>query len=790
MSNRASYLLWTALLVLLFVRCSPSRHLATGERVLYDNTINVVNADSSTLIPEVASLTPKASPYILQSPNTRFLGIKRLRIPLFFYNLSSPTDSTFINNYLRRIGEPPVVYDVARARRSAMQLQAFYASKGCFNATATFDTTAISDHEISIAYHVKVSPRYRIAEVVYHAQTDAVTALLSRWRNDMPLKEDTYYDQDNLIDTRNLIVERLRNEGYYAAQHEGIRFVVDTTYSSSHLSVDVYVADSNWRIYHLNNIFIYPNSTADLLQGRTVADTQIYTYPMRSRTIDFLFVHDKPMSIRPQTISRAMLLFPGMTYRPRFVSNTYNSLLNLHNFRYINIDFSPSPTSTDSLPLLDAHVRLINANQQKISLSLELTNASPLTATDSGNFWTNGNLGIETSLEYRHKNIFGGAEQLKVKGSVLMELPKLLFRRAQNTDEANFSALEASLETTLDMPIFLLPLAKSIVWQSVRPHTLVSLNGSYQYHPYFQRLQEGVSFGYSWSSKLTHNHQWLPIEFSYVRVYDIDDAFAQRLRRASDLRLAYQYSSHFIMDARYDYTFTNQQIGVRHNFTSLHLSVETAGNLLSGISSLVSGNKDENGVRQLFNVPYAQYVRLGADASRHIYHGNRSDFVARAIIGIGMPYSNSVAMPYEKSFYGGGPTTMRAWQLRHLGPGSYQGSATSIERVGDLQIVLNLEERFPIAGVFEGALFTDMGNVWLFNHSDQYEGGEFTLARAWKEIAVGVGMGLRVNISVATIRLDLGIPLIDPGFDDANRFRPPHWKMNQIVTNIGIGYPF
>lgn len=113
-----------------------------------------------------------------------------------------------------------------------------------------------------------------------------------------------------------------------------------------------------------------------------------------------------------------------------------------------------------------------------------------------------------------------------------------------------------------------------------------------------------------------------------------------------------------------------------------------------------------------------------------------------------------------------------------------------IERVGDLQLVLNLEERFPIAGIFEGAVFADMGNVWLLNPSDQYPGGELKWGEILNEIAVGVGFGIRLNISIATLRLDFAIPLYDPGYDESYRWRPPHWALNQIVTNFGINYPF
>ena len=111
-------------------------------------------------------------------------------------------------------------------------------------------------------------------------------------------------------------------------------------------------------------------------------------------------------------------------------------------------------------------------------------------------------------------------------------------------------------------------------------------------------------------------------------------------------------------------------------------------------------------------------------------------------------------------------------------------------RVGDLQLVVNLEGRFPIVSIFEGAVFADMGNVWLMNASDQYPGGELKWGEILEEIAVGIGLGLRANVSIATLRVDFGIPLYDPGYDAGQRWRPAHWKFSNIVTNFGINYPF
>ena len=770
--------------------CTIGRYVGPDEHVLHHVDLDVQMADSSEVTPEVRDALKKARNYYSQKPNSKVLGIKALPVSKWIYCFLTDTTSNLWNNYMHRIGQAPVVYDENRSRQTANQLERLLDTKGCFHSGVSFDTTDIKGRNISIAYHVKATQRYMIDEVVYRTDNPAVAKLLDEWRDEATIKAGAPYDQTLIAAERTRIVNNLRESGYYRANNERVTFLVDTTYDSRRLSIDVIVDAHDLSVHHINNIYVYPNSNAGLQTGESVFDTLIYNYPGATRRIDYRFVYDKPMTIKPETISRALMIFPGMTYRPRYINNTYNSLLGLRNFKYINIEFTPSPASTDSLPLVDAHVRLIGTTQQKLSLSIELTNASPLGAQDSGNFFSNGNLGIETALEYQHKNLFGGAELLKVKGSLLFEQPKLTLRGGSEGFYNRFSAFEAGLDISLDMPVFLLPFANRIVFQRVKPHTLLSVGGSYQYRYYFERILANTSFGYTWNHNQRTKHQLLPVEMTFVRMLSLDDVFLARLRQVNDLRLNYQYSSHFILDARYDYSYSNQQYGTRENFSFLHLSVETAGNLLQGVLSVTHTPADSNGVLQIFDVPFSQYIRLGGELTRYHYIGRRSSFVSRLLVGIGMPYGNSVSMPYEKSFFGGGPTTMRAWQLRHLGPGSYNSSEDMLERVGDLQLVLNLEGRFPIAGIFEGALFADMGNVWLLNASEQYQGGEIKWNSIPQEVAVGVGLGLRINVSIATLRVDFAIPLYDPGYAADQRWRPAHWKLNQTVLNFGINYPF
>ncbi|MCR4659744.1 MAG: BamA/TamA family outer membrane protein [Bacteroidales bacterium] len=769
--------------------CSVDKYIGADDMVLYANRIDVTMDDGSKPPQEIAEALSAKRNYLVQKPNSRLLWIGRFSMRV--YCLSNPDSKGPVSNYLRRQGQAPVVYDEYSAIRSAQQIETLLASKGCFGSKVNFDTIKVKGKDITIGYQVHPRQRYRIDEVVFRAETPAVAKLLEDLRGASLLKEGDWYDQDNMSAERTRIVEALRNEGYYKVTKELVSFEVDTTYTEGLLSITVLVRGTNLKVYHLNNIFIYPNSSAGLQSERLASDTLIHNYKLRTRTVDYQFVYDKKMTIRPQTICRNLFLFPGQTYRPRNVASTYNSLLGLHNFRYIDIEFAESPSSTDTLPLVDARVRLLNSTQQKISLSLEITNASPFGAQETGNFLTNGNFGVESVLEYQHKNLFGGAELLKAQGSLLVELPKNIFRTGAGEFYDNFTAFETGLDLTLNMPRLLLPFTSNISWQRVKPHTLLSLGANYQYRSYFERMLANVSFGYSWSHNRRVHHQLLPLEFTYANFFNLDQGFLSRLSSVSDLRLKYLYSDHFIMDARYDYIYTNQVVGSRSNFEYFRFQVESAGNVLSGLSHAFNGPVDDNGIRQIFDVPYSQYIRFSTEYKRYFYHGGKSTFVGRVLLGLGVPYANSQAMPYEKSFFGGGSTTMRAWQLRRLGPGSYRNNTDDvIERMGDMTLVLNLEERVPIVGVFEAAAFADVGNVWLLRPSNDFPDGEFGFGKLLKEMAVGVGLGLRVNVSIMTVRLDFGIPLYDPGYDAAYRWRPPHWHINQVVTNLGIDYPF
>ena len=810
--NRLRLLPVLCLLALLAASCaSVDKFVAPTDKILLSNRFEISMADSTSLPKEIKEATSNIKRYKRQESNKHLLGADQwfrnglsLRLKMRIYCLSSASDSSWFNRYLRRQGEAPVVYDENAAARTCQQISGLLDSKGCFRSQVSFDTIHKRNHDVKVIYHVVPHPRYLITRVSAHAETRSVDSLLRKWGNESFIRVGDYYDQENLDAERNRIIELLRNQGYYYASKDLISFTIDTAFDNNELAIQLHI--SNPRIvnankqvevrplqrYNIDNIFIYPNSSAASGGLTPQYDTLIVPYAFRDRTSHYYFLYNQPMTIKPQVLTRSLFLFEGQRFRSTSIDRTYNSLLNLRNFKYINIEMTESPHSTDSLRLLDAKIRLLTARKQRISASIEINNSSPSGVTYQS--LMGGNLGLETTLSYQNKNLFGGCELFKAEGSLLVELPKLVLQNnginSESTLQNTLSSFESSIDLSLDLPTFLMPFTKNILWQRMRPHTIVSLGGAYQYRSYFERLMANVGFGYNWTKNL-NGHQLLPIEVTYVRFFNIDADFRQRMESISDARLKYQYSDHFIVDARYDYVYNTQRYNTRSNFNYFHLTLESAGNVLNGISSLVNGPVDENGIRQLFGVPYSQYVRLSGEFKHYFYFGQHSTFVTRALVGLGLPYLNSYVMPYEKSFFGGGPTTLRGWQLRHLGPGNFQiGSDNLLERVGDMQLVMNLEYRFPLFSIFEGALFTDLGNVWLVHDSEEFPGGKFSLKELPNSIAACVGLGLRANISIITIRVDLAIPTYDPGEAPDARWRIPHWKLNQFTANFGIDYPF
>ena len=783
------------------VSCNVGKYIPENKYLLNKN-IYVLDQDSLSEeeYKTVSSVLSAAPDYAQQQPNTRVLGV---RLGMRIYCLSNPNKKNWLNNIIRKQGSEPVIFDNMAMHSTAKQLKLLLDTKGCFNSEVDFQTDTLKGDRINVTYRVYSTPRYTIDSVAFSVENADVRQLLEKENRRCLIKKGNYYDQNVLVAERERVVNLLQNNGYYTASKEVVTFLLDTNKTEWTMKVVMNISDPKvftpeqqlvsepLKPYYINNIYIYPNLESLLAIDSLKKDTLKYDYNYRGQKMVYYFLVDKDMNLNKSVISRSIFLSPNELYRRRNVELTYNSLIGLRNFKFTNVEFFQSDKKSDSANFIDARIILMEAMRHSVSTSLEISNTSPLwMATESTN--NLGNFGLEWALGYQNKNLFGGAELFNIRTTLLLELAKSALSDKEAGDFYSiFSAFETGLDMSIEVPKFIIPMPSSWFSKRFRPRTAFSLGFNYQFRTFFERALANTSFSYNWRNRATKQHQFAPLGITYVRFLNQSDVFKEQIDNLSSLRLKYQYSDHFIMNSHYTYAYTNQQINTKTNFTYFSFGAEVAGNVLYAIDKALDRPADSSGIYSVLGVPYSQYVRTEMDLKHYFYLSNNNTFVARLMFGIGIPYGNSLSLPYEKSFYGGGPTTIRAWNIRTLGPGSYTNQSLNVfERVGDMMMVVNLEDRFHLFGIFEGAAFLDMGNIWLLRPSDEFPNGNFTFNSFLSDIAVGGGLGLRLNISIITLRLDFAIPFYDPQCVKGERWRFPYWRWNQVVTNFGIDYPF
>ncbi len=798
--NRISLLgVLTALAVLFLNSCGVDKFISEGEYLLNKNRIEIdktgLSSDESDDISEAIS---GIKSYLVQPANTSFLG---MRYAMRIYCLSSATDSNWLNRFIRSQGEAPVIYNPQSAAQTARQMELLLESRGCFGSTVVFDTQIVADKKLNVVYRIKPTPRYRIGDVSFTSRNAEVQKILDGRKSETLIKSGDYYDQTTFSKERDAVSELLQNQGFYTAAKEAVYFRIDTTIGNRTMNVDmrvrritVYNPDgTEQRVqlarYSIDKVYVYPELESLVNMNSIKFDTTVVDYFNRRDTVQYYFLTNRDMSIRPQTICRSLYISPGRLYRSRAVELTYSTLWALRNFKFADIEFVPSAKSSDTMNFLNARIRLMKNMQRSMSVSLELSNTSPL---NTGNMDNTGNFGLELGLGYQNKNLFGGAEFLNIKTSLAVELSKFAIFNNKGGDFYNlFSTFETGLDISLDIPTFLIPFNGYFSQQRIRPHTIFNLGVNYQYRIYFERFIANTAFGYNWQGSRYLKHQLLPVELTLVKFLNKDADFANTISNQSDLRLKYQYTDHLILNTRYNLVYSTQSFNTKKDFSYFSFGIESAGNLLHAVSSLSNAKTDSAGIYQIADIPFSQYVRMDFEWKRYFYFSARNNLVLRAAAGIGLPYLNSISMPYEKSFYGGGPSNIRAWRIRTLGPGGFVNtSGTKLERVGDISLTFNIEDRFKLFSIFEGAIFADAGNVWLLRESPEFPDGEFKFGKFLSQMALGAGLGLRANISILTLRLDFAVPIYEPGATPENRWTISDFSWRNIVTNFGIDYPF
>ncbi|MEX2370547.1 MAG: BamA/TamA family outer membrane protein [Bacteroidales bacterium] len=745
--------------------CNPTKYLNEDEYLLNRYKIEDTRSD----IPK-----DEFRNYVKQKPNKKVLGWK---FWLGLYNLSGKEKDNGVNRWLKSIGEPPVSYNEDLKANTTQQLEMFLFNKGYFNARVT-DTTIIKNRKANVIYSINPGVPYYIRNIDYFFEDASLSKFIVNDSIPQVLKEEDQYDVEKFRAENIRIEELLRNSGYYNFTRDYIYYEVDST-MGDHM-VDVTMGIRNYPVKDsLGNTLRTKHPTYRIRNVYMSADSDILRYEGNSgddRTDsvrhDGIFVSSgADIRIKHTLITQKNYIIPGALYNLRRVQQTYRNLTSLSALRLVDINFNQVEGDTQ---LLDCEIKMLPSINQAFTGGIE--------GTTSG-----GNIGAAGNLNYQHRNLFGGSEKFDL--TFLGAIETLPENPEQPVEEFG-TMQEFGVEAQLNLPQFLLPFKTDQFIRKYNPQTNFSLAYNYQKRPDYTRSTFLGSFGYRWRGNRFVTHAVYPIDISLINTPKLDDDFRAWLEGTY---LYYSYLPHFITDQRYRLVYSNQRLNKTSDFQYVRFGIETAGNIMYGLYRLV-GSPEEDAVFQLFGVDYAQYVRTDIDFRHYDYRTNGVSMVYRGFLGVALPYLNSTAIPFEKQFFGGGANGIRAWRVKNLGPGSFEGDTISKypNQTADLKIEFNIEYRFKLFWKLEGALFVDAGNIWSLSKEDDRVGALFDLKKFYKEIAVGTGFGLRFDFNYFIFRVDIGIPMVDPSYPEGERWVPANTDLqwNDLGYNFAIGYPF
>jgi outer membrane protein assembly factor BamA len=675
-------------------------------------------------------------------------------------------------NLFMRWGEPLAIYDSTATENSKNQIQLYLESKGYFDSKVDYQLNyrGLKERKVVVTYDIEENKSYQIDTVIYDTGGDQVmmSVLVGGRRNSL-IEAGDNYDQSKLTEERERIENIMKDKGYYTFSRQFVEYNVyrdpDTTSLALEILINKPEGNENHKRYKLTTV----NFTTDV-------NTQVSGTNRSQEKFNLINYFYYQRSYKKKILDQRVFLRPGEYYSLEKTLNTQRQLANLDMFRFVNIKYDTAGG--------DFVANIFTSPLDKYQISNELGVNVNVTFGLPGPFY---------NVSLKNRNPFGGIEIMELSG-------RLGFEGVANlSDETDVTtATEARANLSFTFPHFVFPLGTQLKsrFALLNPKTKTGLGFNYTSRPEYIRSNLNGSFGYSWQNK----KRWVfDLVVSDVNLIEsqLDSTFSQTLEEQARFgrQLSRSFQPSFVSSSSINISKNFNNYGQAKNRASyINFFIETGGNLLN-INEL-SDNIDQS------SLAYFQFLKASMDYRTYIPYGKESVFAYRFNIGAARPYGDfsQDILPYEKYFFAGGSNSIRAWAPRRLGPGSFvetdeEGNFIySFEKPGEIILETSIELRRNLINFLDGAFFIDAGNVWSFSENED-EGSDFKWDRFYKEIAIGTGVGLRIDFSFLILRFDFGFKLYDPAREAGERWTISEWNLGTRqnygpALNIGIGYPF
>jgi outer membrane protein insertion porin family len=756
------------LIVAFISACSTTKYLKPGEKLYTGGELKITDKQNSKK-GDIGPITTDLSSLLRPAPNTTILG---LRYKLWIYDKTRTNKVRGLKHYLNtHLGEPPVLVSTVDLVKNSSILQNRLQNKGYFLAQVSGDTVSKKKSKLAKAvYTIQTGPAYHYRQIGFPTDKDDLDTAVAGTSKESLLRVGDRYDLDVIKNERVRIDAKLKERGFFYFSPDNLIMRYDSTKENHTIDMFVKVKETTpdqarW-IYSIRNIYVYPKYSLRDTSNKLDSAQRYAWYN----------VIDPKKTVRPFIFKNTVLLHPNDIYNRTAHNNSLNRFIELGPFSFVKNRFEDV---TPDSPKLDIYYFLTQAKRK--SLTAEI-----VARQTSANYD-----GTQFNLTFRNRNAFKGGELFTLNFFTSTD-------KQFGSYNNGFNVFQFGVQPSIVWPRIVGPvdiktnnayIPKTILTTG---YTLIDRTKLYRLNSF------NAAFGYQWKPNLHKQHMLNLLELTYVDAAHVSQLYQDSIRKTRNPTLTHVINNQFTFGPSYSYTYDNSTEEFRTNSIYYMGKVSLSGNLygiISGADTL--GGK----VKKLFGTPFNQYVKVENDLRYFHKLWPGAKLASRVQVDVGLPYGNSTILPYTQQFFIGGPNSLRGFQARSIGPGSYYppGSVTSgsqflPDESGDIKLEANIEYRQKLFSIVEGAIFTDAGNIWLMKSHYGLPGAAFS-KHFLNQMAVDAGAGLRFDLTVLVLRTDFGFPLIKPksnntGIIDGVDYTGSGWHGSNMVFNLAIGYPF
>ena len=726
---------------------------------------------------------------------------------------------------LWQVIKKPPVFDTTYVQASKRFMLAKLHTSGYFKSDITFDTV-VKRHEeaqkVTLTFNVTPGPVWRFDSVWYNIQQpelqrltdstihvdttkkkirDTVTLgvqqpfqqLVDSTVGDSYLRKGSTFSQDTIAMELDRLVELFRNKGYMRFTRNEVVGVWDTLDVSllqpmvnpleqidlmrqlakqsenptASLEIRLRPGYDSARLvkYYVGKVYIYPDFGLDSVNYKEVILDSTYTV----RYHENLF--------KPKILPQNIYLQKGQVYNQARYARTSDRFNSNVAWRFVNIELKPRP-GTDTV---DFNVKLVPSKKYLFVANFEGSrNDNVYTAFTAGG--PGSLLGVGVNMSVQNRNFARSAAQTNV---TLRYGTELSIAKGANFVASRQAGVGYNIVFPKIIPHFsFLPErfreAKSVLAFAVANTHRID-------------LYDLTSFNTSWGYELQRRNKFYAVKYPNIEyaVLNAKDSLEGIFQAHPGLRNL--FNDGLVISAIGSFTLN---WGTRKNLNTLKSNLE-----ISGLPTLFQS--------EFFKKNLFRFIKPDAEFKRIMRTKPGSEVVARVFTGVGIPFewingndTTSRNLPFFKAYMAGGPNSMRGWGLRRLGPGHASLFYDSIpDRFGDIEFEANLEYRYHMFNLFgfkfNGAFFTDVGNVWFMKANRDFPGGEFHFENFFKDLGIDIGTGVRIDLGFFLIRFDYALKVHNPSPEPVNKEAQDHyfynWDLKYLfggVLQFGVTYPF